>query len=138
MCVTYTSFLNLSCRLVLSHVPKLIHCTFYFYFCSCFDYTNGLAVSYSSYNLKFLCSCRIHRSTSNLLPIIYFSGFGGRIHGCTKIFWNRHDTTSTIRYSEVKNGVRLFIICCVAMLHLMPRIYLLTVGIVETNVEEKC
>lgn len=34
------------------------------------------------------------------------AGSGGWIHGCAKIFWNQHDTASTVCYSKVISLLR--------------------------------
>lgn len=43
-------------------------------------------------------------------------GSGGWIHGCAKIFWNQHDTTSTVYYSQVNIVGYSFPLLCVCVL----------------------
>nr|CAN75142.1 hypothetical protein VITISV_038426 [Vitis vinifera] len=58
---------------------------------SCFDYTNALAEKY--------CNVLLLREVTWYAYIT--SGLGGGIHGCAKIPWSKHDTTSTICDSQI-------------------------------------
>jgi len=48
-----------------------------------------------------------------IMHVSPIAGSGGWIHGCAEIFWNQHDTTSTVCYSQVNIVGYSFPLLCV-------------------------
>lgn len=50
------------------------------------------------------------------LKLWIIAGFGSGIHGCAKIWWNQHDSTSTVCYSQVNQWIwRLSFVLCYSL-----------------------